>query len=445
MNGAKLVLSVLSCVLLLAGCDSSIRVVLSDKALPAESPPPVAHLPASYDVLIAGGVTTGLASTGTAEFYDVVTGTFLRTGSLPAKLAGLQTTVLGGGTSAVLATGGSFLQGNYASGTLTFSGSVTPAASLYTAQTGLFTSHGRMVRPRTLATATVLADGSVLIAGGFDPLGEPQPAAEIYQPGTGSFTAVKDMHMPRAMHSATLLGNGDVLIAGGIVDADGTSTNSAEIYDPTTQKFALLKSTMSESVSGQSATLISGCKCARDGEVLLADGVIGATSNGNQYELGNPAASLFDPKTLKFSAPAAMPTDARAFHSATLLAGGKVLLAGGLKGDVQIGTNGITGFAGNAILASAEIYDPVSSSFSCINGATNFACNTALVTARGGHIAALLGKGSNKGKVLLAGGLVSSTDAPDKSAELYDPATNTFAPTSDMKVARAFANAVVLR
>lgn len=448
MIGAKRVGILLSGVLLLAGCTpmGPLKLLLSDGALPAETPQRVVHVPSSNDVLIVGGISTGLKSTGTAEFYNAYSGTFQTTGSLPAKLAGLQATPLGGATNEVLAAGGSFLEGSYTNSTLTFRGTVTSAASLYNTQTGLFSAGGAMVKPRALATATLLADGSVLIAGGVDPFGTPLHTAEIYQPGTGSFTAVKNMHMPRALHSATLLKNGEVLIAGGIVDVDGTSTPTAEIYDPATQKFSLLNSTMVQSSSGQSATVISGCKCARDGDVLLADGVIGATSNGNQFELGNPAASLFDPATRTFSAPAAMPTDARVFHSATLLPGGKVLLAGGLKGDILIGSGGITGYSTNAILASAEIYDPVGSSFSCINGVTNFACNAALVTARGGHVAALLTKGPNKGKVLLAGGLVDRGDegVPDPSAELYDPTAGTFTATTDMKVPRAFANAVVL-
>jgi Galactose oxidase, central domain len=450
MKGTKQAGILLSCILLFAGCTpiSPIKILLSNRVPPAESSPPVLHLPISSDVLIFGGITTGLKSTGITEFYNVYTGKFLRTGSLPTKLAGLETTALGSGTNAVLAAGGSFLEGSYTegTGTLTFTGSVTAAASLYNTQTGLFSASDAMVQARTMATATRLADGSVLIAGGFDPLGTPQRTAEIYQPGTGSFTAVNDMHMPRALHSATLLGNGEVLIAGGIIDTSGTSTSSAELYDPATRKFKLLESTMVQSSSGQSATVISGCKCARDGQVLLADGVIGVTSNGNQFELGNPAASLFDPKTRTFSGAAVMPTDARIFHSATLLPGGKVLLAGGLKGDVLIGSGGISGYTGNSILASAEIYDPVSSSFSCINGVTNFACNAAMVMARGGHVAALLGKGLNKGKVLLAGGLIDNGGAiaPDKSAELYDPAANTFSATTDMDVPRAFANAVML-
>ena len=447
MNGARHLGILLLCVLPLAACSpiSPIKVLLSNAPLPAESAPPVVHVPASFDVLIVGGIGTGLKSTGAAEFYNVHGGTFLRTGSLPSRLAGLQTTSLGGGT--VLAAGGSFLLGNYTGGTLTFRGTVTSAASLYNPQTGLFSAGGNMVQPRTLGTATRLADGSVLIAGGLDPFGTPLRSAEIYQPGTGSFTAVKNMHVPRALHSATLLNDGDVLIAGGIVDVDGTSTSTAEIYNPATQKFVLLEGVMNQSSSGQSATLISGCKCARDGQVLLADGVIGTTSNGNQFEIGNPAASLYDPRSRTFSGVVGTtPTDARIFHTATLLAGGKVLLAGGLEGTIYIGPAGVTGYAGNNILASAEIYDPVSSSFSCIDGAANFKCNAAMVTGRGGHVAALLTKGSNKGNVLLAGGLVDSggVGAPDKSAELYDPATNTFAATADMAVPRAFANAVTL-
>jgi hypothetical protein len=445
MKAVRHLAILLSCVLLAAGCSpiSPIKVLLSDKALPAETARPVVHLPTSADVLIVGGITTGLKSTGTAEFYNAYSGKFQDTGSLPTKLAGLQTTALGTGT--VLAAGGGFLEGSYTNGTLTFMGSVSSAAALYNVQTGLFSAGGTMVKPRTLGTATRLADGSVLIAGGLDPLGTPLRSAEIYQPGTGSFTAVKDMHMPRALHSATLLGNGDVLIAGGIVDTAGTSTATAEIYDPAAQKFLLLNSTMDESVSGESATLISGCKCARDGQVLIVDGVIGVTSNGNQFEIGNPGASLYDPKSRTFSG-VTSPTDSRIFHSATLLPGGKVLVAGGLEGTIYIGPAGITGYATNNILASAEIYDPVSSGFSCINGAVNFKCNAAMVTGRGGHVAALLAKGPNKGKVLLAGGLVDSGEegTPDTSAELYDPAAGTFAATTSLKIPRAFANAVVL-
>src|SRR5580692_1378960 len=66
----------LFCVLLLAGCTpiNPIKVLLSDRALPAETAPPVVHVPVSSDVLIVGGITTGLKSTGTVEFYNIRAG-----------------------------------------------------------------------------------------------------------------------------------------------------------------------------------------------------------------------------------------------------------------------------------------------------------------------------------------------------------------------------------
>jgi hypothetical protein len=439
----------LSCVLMIAGCTPAgpIKLVLSDMDLPAEKSPPVVSLPPSSDVLIIGGISSGLKSTATAEFFHVQSESFLPTASLTTRLAGLNAVVLADGTSSVLVTGGSVLKGIYDAGTLTFTGSVKSAASLYDPQTGLFSAAGTMVRPRMLATATRLVDGSVLIAGGLDPLGTPQRWAEIYQPGTGKFTAVHEMHLARAMHSATLLGDGNVLIAGGLVDTLGTSTPTAEIYNPTTQKFTLLASNMVQSSSGHSATLITGCSCARDGQVLLADGAIGASSGGNQFELGNPAASLYNPRTRTFSAAANMPTDARVFHTATLIAGGKVLLAGGLFGDVLVGSGSVTGYTTNKILASAEIYDPVSSTFSCINGVSGFACKSSMKRARGGHVAILLRKGPHRGDVLLAGGLVKGSGdeaVPNRSTELYDPTSGKFVAFANMVEPRAFASAVSL-
>jgi hypothetical protein len=84
-------------------------------------------------------------------------------------------------------------------------------------------------------TATLLADGRVLIAGGQDGL-TPQAGAEIYDPGTGTFTATGGLAAARIGHSATLLPDNDVLIVGG----RGTTgcLASAEMYDPTAGTFS---------------------------------------------------------------------------------------------------------------------------------------------------------------------------------------------------------------
>jgi Galactose oxidase, central domain len=94
---------------------------------------------------------------------------------------------------------------------------------------GTFIATGSMTVARFFHTATVLADGRVLIAGGQRL--DPPPAdftnlssAEIYDPGTGTFTATGSMTRTRSRHTATLLPNGQVLIAGGQATAAPNST-----------------------------------------------------------------------------------------------------------------------------------------------------------------------------------------------------------------------------
>jgi len=89
-----------------------------------------------------------------------------------------------------------------------------------------------LMHARSGHTATVLADGKILIVGG-----EPTGSAEIYNPENETFSLVAgSLNTPRQYHSAVLLNNGKVLIVGGVVGTNTTLT-SAEIYDPQTQTF----------------------------------------------------------------------------------------------------------------------------------------------------------------------------------------------------------------
>jgi hypothetical protein len=84
-----------------------------------------------------------------------------------------------------------------------------------------------METPRYNHTATTLGDGTVLIAGGYVGLTSAfvTASAEIYDPAAGTFTPTGDMTRVRVNQTATLLLDGTVLIADG-------STTPAEIYHP---------------------------------------------------------------------------------------------------------------------------------------------------------------------------------------------------------------------
>src|SRR5713226_1138077 len=79
---------------------------------------------------------------------------------------------------------------------------------------GTFQATGNMIRPRTTHAATLLANGKVLITGGWATIsGLPVWAsAELYDPLTRTFSATSDMTAPRLYHTATLLPSGKVLI-----------------------------------------------------------------------------------------------------------------------------------------------------------------------------------------------------------------------------------------
>ena len=89
------------------------------------------------------------------------------------------------------------------------------------------------------ATATLLADGRVLVTGGGSLAA---PFSETYDPATEQWTIRENLLVGRRGHTGTLLADGRVLVAGGFFCCTGDGqifTDSAEIYDPTTGRFQL--------------------------------------------------------------------------------------------------------------------------------------------------------------------------------------------------------------
>jgi hypothetical protein len=211
-------------------------------------------------VLVAGGGDAGGGtlpffgdSSNTAELYDPATQVFTRTGSMVTSRFGHTATLLSNGKVLIV--------GGVESGVMLFQ--MTPTAELYDPATGTFTPTGSLAVARAGHTATLLKDGKVLIAGGLTNTQDSASgtaSAEIYDPSTGTFTRTGDMGVAREAHTATLLTDGTVLIAGGGLSSP---TLFAEIYDPSTGSFTPTGS-MGTARVGHTATLLT------DGRVLVA-------------------------------------------------------------------------------------------------------------------------------------------------------------------------------
>ena len=89
---------------------------------------------------------------------------------------------------------------------------------------------------RGFYTSTLLADGRVLLSGGYDPTaGKTEgylATCELYDPVTGKLSLTGSMAAARLAHSATTLLDGRVLVAGGVGGSDPFNLSSAELYQP---------------------------------------------------------------------------------------------------------------------------------------------------------------------------------------------------------------------
>lgn len=308
----------------------------------------------------------------------------------------LATSTLGGGyleatplqDGRVLVTGG-----NTGSG-----GGATREAQLIDRASQTIQAMDSLIYPRCRHTATLLANGQVLVAGGssaeWDATG--YRSAELFDPSTGTFRATGEMTKARCGPNfrAARLATGEVLLVGG--SAEGAPP-SAEIYDPVTGTFHAVGPTQFHH-EGLSLTLLG------DGQVLL----VGAEDAW--ASLPTPA-ELFDPALQTFT-PTARPLTFHARHTATLLPDGSVLVAGG--GQYLNNTEVVPSTA-------AERFDPVTRTFRSTGR---------MLATRKNHGAALL----SDGRVLIVGG--ASFVGPMELAEVYTPATGTFALTGSLALPR---------
>ena len=151
---------------------------------------------------------------------------------------------------------------------------------------GSWTVTGSLNHERSAHSATLLRDGRVLIAGGFDLSSKRQTSAELFDPVAGSWAETSPLHIGRAGHTATLLPDGRVLVAGGIGPAL-TLNNAIEIFDPDDQKWMEAAALNTERFD-HTATLL------KDGRVLVTGGQNPEGTFINSAEIYDPVSGCMD-------------------------------------------------------------------------------------------------------------------------------------------------------
>jgi hypothetical protein len=253
-------------------------------------------------------------------------------------------------SATLLATGNVLVAGGVDS-----AGAVLATSELVlTAAGGSVIDGGAMGFARSSHTATILPDGRVLITGGWGGGATVRNTAELYNPITNSFSAVaNNMSSARFNHTATLLNDGRVLVCGGQTDFTPTVTNSCDFF---------CTSNSQPGCAGNAFRFVAApsLQAARSAHtaVLLKDGKVWFAGGYNNAAVPTYLATTerFDP-TLNLFNSAAPLSQARAYHTATLMGHGKVLVVGGYNGD-----NSPVNGNSYGILKTAETYDPVGNS-----------------------------------------------------------------------------------
>ncbi len=334
--------------------------------------------PAGRDALAAGSGRTGVAqladgrvviggnggaSPQPVEVYDPATGQFTVNGHMAIQRYGATAIALADGR--VLFEGGT---GDVQQGSKQY-WTVLASAELYDPATGTSTPTGSMTTARTRGSATRLLDGRILIAGGDTTDGDlpwdpGMNSAEIFDPTTGVFTPTAPMNRPRVDPGTALLPDGRVLVVGGVPHSAGVPT--AEVFDPSTGTWTMTGSMhpIGESYFNEPRTIVR----LLDGRTVVVFGAAGSTLQvpfDLDHRLLKPAVStvleVYDPVQNVFT-PLGTTATGRIGPSVTVLADGRLLIAGGL-------TTPFRGTLGTECCiweldpsATAEIFDPSTNS-----------------------------------------------------------------------------------
>jgi hypothetical protein len=332
-------------------------------------------------------------------------------------------------------------------------------------------------------TATVLQGGKVLIVGGKSATGTALNSAEIVDAMNPSSTqpSVPGLQSPRTGHTATSLANGDVLVAGG---NDGSAAlNSTQIFDHSTNAWSAETSDLQHARSGHTATLLDndhiliaggdasgsaeiygsaasvgplntprskhGAVRLNDGKVLIVGGI---DNNGNALT----TAELFDPSTSTFTPVATELAVPRVKPDLRLLPDGKVQVIGGAndgsfemydpdENNTKLGFNAKVE-AVNATTNIDEVLNAQTRGAILFDGSVVPGGPLSDILNRNGYAMTEIAQPAVDGvpqasKVLISGGVSSTAETEHHSAYVVDgsPATITtnatdYAPGTDVYV-----------
>ncbi|MCC6626255.1 MAG: hypothetical protein IT340_02515 [Chloroflexi bacterium] len=267
------------------------------------------YLPTIKKVLVTGGTGASGPPLRSAALYDSETGAWTPVGDMSTARSGHTATLLF--TGQVLVAGG---LGDAAT---------TTSTEIFEPTTLQWRPVGSLNTQRYSHTATLLANGQVLVVGGNISAIGYTDTAELFDPATEAWVTTNSVPKPpgpldgRARHTATLLPDGTVLVAGGYNGPVG-GIATAHRFNPVTRTWAAANSSLAR--YWHTATLLpNGLVFIFGGDNGTGKSPVGQTYNPSTNTWKNTKWDLSD-----------FPADFRKYgHTATMLGSGWVLLAGG--------------------------------------------------------------------------------------------------------------------
>ena len=324
--------------------------------------------------LIAGG-SNATGKLNSAELYDPVANTITPvTGSMSVARSGHSATLLPDGT-VLMAGGGS------------------AKAEIYNPATSSFTTTNGALPSDLTGHRAVAANGTAFIIGGRDTSGTTTGAIMRYDRTAGTFVPSAALFASRADFSATLLNPTTILVVGG--RNGSTPLASAERYDITANSVTAASGALGTARFNHQAFITPS------GEVIV--------SGGSSASASLSSCEKFMPASGTFSTAPALPSGGRSGHVSVML-DNRHFVAGGVNGTT--------------VHTTMQVYGPSAS-----NPLANVELSGGMATARQYHTATMLGNGN----VLISGGYNSSFLS---TAELYNQATGAFTSTGNMQAAR---------